>query len=79
MKKLIFSLAALWGGRKNETYWKYENAVTLLDHIKKRNKMDVFYGFELGNEIYGTHGHAAQIKPNIGGSAIKVIYYLCQN
>ena len=49
-----------------ETHWKYENAVTLLDHIRKRNKMDVFYGFELGNEIYGSHGHAAQIKPNIG-------------
>ena len=64
-KKLIFSLAALWGGRTNETNWKYENAVTLLDHIKKRNKMDVFYGFELGNEIYGDHGHAAQIKPDI--------------
>ena len=52
-KKLIFSLAALWGGRTNDTNWKYENALTLLDHIKKRNKMDVFYGFELGNEIYG--------------------------
>ena len=64
-KKLIFSLAALWGGRTNETNWKYENALTLLDHIKKRNKMDVFYGFELGNEIYGSHGHAAQIKPDI--------------
>ena len=48
-KKLIFSLAALWGGRTNETNWKYENAVTLLDHIKKRNKMDIFYGFELEN------------------------------
>ena len=26
-----------------ETHWKYENAVTLLDHIRKRNKMDVHY------------------------------------
>ena len=63
--KMIFSLAALWGSRKNETDWKAENAEHLLNHIISMGKSELFYGFELGNEIYGSHGHAAQIPAKI--------------
>ena len=62
---MIFSLAALWGGRKNNTNWRPDNAIELLDHIKLSKKLDLFYGFELGNEIYGQHGHAAHIPPDV--------------
>jgi len=62
---MIFSIAALWGGRKNETNWKSENAEQLIHHIVESNKGDIFYGFELGNEIYGSHGDGAQIPANI--------------
>ena len=43
--KMVFSIAALWGGRKNETNWKSENAEQLIHHIVESNKADLFYGF----------------------------------
>ena len=70
---VVFSLAALWGGRTNGTQWKADNARELLDHIKAENRMNLFYGFELGNEIYGQHGHAAQIPADIAAADFKAL------
>jgi len=62
---MIFGLSALWGGRRNETNWKPENAEQLINYIISSQKSDVFYGFELGNEVYGMEGHLAHIPAHI--------------
>ena len=71
--QMIFSLAALWGGRTNTTNWRPDNSLELLNHINQQNRRHLFYGFELGNEIYGNHGHAAQIPPDIAAQDFKLL------
>ena len=69
--QMVFNLAALWGGRTNTTTWKYDNAEQLLNHIVSNKKSYIFYGFELGNELYGIHGHYTQIPPEIAAKDFK--------
>jgi hypothetical protein len=68
-KKLVFDLSSefgrtLVGPTLWEGDWDSSNARALFEYIKEHGKEELFYGFELGNEVWGIKTGDAHFSPS---------------